>query len=421
MIQPIKKFDPLYTLDSKKKLRVFNCVVKEVPDADREYLIITSTGLVGGKLTEQATLIKRGKQNRSIIEQAIFEAESLWTSKFDEGYKNEAMLAFRLMEKGVSDLYKEAILSKAIEHLSDSWPATNSNWDELPMLAHKFKDIRNPQYPYIIQPKLNGVRCLVKFDKHGTAKLISRGGQYYKIPHLVNELNIFFNNFHQALNISPILDGEIYVHGVSLQEISGAARKEESGLFASNSWLEYHIYDIIADKYDEQQNIRMLQLHSLEDYLSFDCKHIKIVETTSVINAEQLKIQHDEYVADGYEGAILRAPKAIYEFNQRSKGLLKVKEYLDEEFVIVGCKIDENKTIGESFCFQLKNNVNDETFYARPTGTDAMKNIWYNNINDYIGARATVRYFERSNTGMPLQGTVRHKDTEVLHIRPYGE
>lgn len=426
----IKEFPTLYILDSKNKVRVFECKAVAgmssgksslIPTDFDNYAVITATGLQGGKLIEKVELVKKGKQKRSVEEQAIFQATSLWTEKLDEGYKSKQMLTEALIKKNVANLYDETIITFAIRFLPE-WPITNPNWDELPMLAHKYKDIKKPVYPYLAQPKLDGVRGIIKY-KTNVVQIGSRGGQYYQIPHLLQQLT---DLYHKIANLGTfknfILDGEIYKHGVPLQEISGAARREESGMFASNSWLQYHIYDIIELGQNTRQDNRAENLRMLQTLIT-EYNALHIVPTTIVHDKNEMQQLHDEYVSRGYEGLILRCPDGKYEFNQRSKSLLKVKEYQDEEFQIIGCGYDENKSLGESFFFILKNNINDLTFKSRPTGTTDMKEYWYHNIEEVKGKRATVRFFARSNDGLPTQGVVRHKDTEVLvkHIRPDGE
>ena len=365
--------------------------------------------------------LKIGKQKRTVEEQAVFQATSLWNEKLDEGYKSIDLLARKLNCDPDMILDIEGWISGALKRKPEA-SYTNANWDELPMLAHKLKDIKNPVYPYLAQPKLDGVRGLVKWaDSNTGVKIGSRGGQYYLVPHLIAQLTDLYKTLMlRGIFKNFLLDGEIYKHGVPLQEISGAARKEETGMFASNSWLEYHIYDVIELDKNTRQDYRAENLRLLSESIR-NYPNLKTVSTSIVHTKEEMQKLHDEYVSTGYEGLILRCPDGKYEFNQRSKSLLKVKEYQDEEFQIIGAYIDENKTIEESFVFILKNNTSDATFKARPTGTGEMKKQWYENIGDYIGKKATVRFFARSNDGLPTQGVVRHKDSEVLHIRPYGE
>lgn len=432
-----KKFPALYTLDSKKKVRIFECSVEQGmkvendPDINSLDLvegisICTSTGLLGGKLIKQTIFVKQGKNKGKTNEttplsQALLQADSLWREKQEEGYKSIKIIAEKLNCNPEIITETEGWISEALKRVPQA-AYTNSNWDELPMLAKKWKDIKVPSFPYFAQPKLNGVRCLVKWDKQKQVmRLISRGGSYYKLPRLEEQILKLMMELNEKMGkVDFLFDGEIYVHGIPLQEISGASRKEESGLFVSNTWLEYHIYDVI-----NLENIKETQVQRHQTLCAVRAfnkqTHIKIVDTYTAENNERVSELHDRFVSEGYEGLILREEHAEYCFNERSKGLLKVKQYQDEEFEIIGCSIDTNKSIGESFCFTLKNNINDLTFNSRPTGTEEQKEEWYNNIIKYHRKKATVRFFERSKDGLPQQGSVQHKLTEVLHIRPKGE
>jgi hypothetical protein len=451
-----KTWPTLYTLDSKRKIRIFNCKVvsaleklsqqsildTEIVDSEA-YYIITSTGLLSGKQTEQQELVKIGKQKRTIKEQAIFQANSLWERKTEEGYKSIPLLCEK---ESIGNIGGEgAILNYYRKHPEAAY--TNSKWDELPMLAHAVKKVKNLKFPMLGQPKLNGVRGLAKFktwqDSHylmqGEVKLISRGGTYYEIIHILSQLGdlsklLWDNNI---LRGNYILDGELYKHGIPLQEISGASRKEESGLFTSNNWLEYHIYDVIdLNNINATQEYRRALLFNIESKVKERFPNIKFVQTWAISDIGAVKADHDQCVAEGYEGLMLRDLSSSYKFNERSTGLLKVKEFQDEEFEIVGWEIDESKTIEESFVFVLRNNQgkmsafgshSSHTFKARPTGTDEMKRTWYNKCIEHphsiLNKKATIRYFERSKEGVPTMGHLQHKETPCLMecIRPNGQ
>jgi len=413
-----KDWEVLYTLDTAKKIRVFKCRVEE---DDFDFLIITLTGLLGGKLIEKIERVKAGKNINKANEttplaQTLLQADSLWRKKWNKGYKSEKHLknALNPTTEAVDQGTTIDVINQANKYLPNWW-YTNENWDELPMLATPQKKIKKIEFPAYIQPKYNGVRCLAKY-KDGRIVLISRGGTYYKIPHL--EKQIWELTF-PIKNI--ILDGELYKHGANLQDISGAARTEEDGkLFGSNDWLEYHVYDAIDTSLPELNNIsRESLLKALKDVN--DSTHIKFVKTNIALDKLEIKENHDQYIEEGYEGAIVRIREGKYEFNTRSKSLIKVKEFIDEEFQIIGFSADVNKSIEESFVFKLKNNIDNQVFLARPTGTAAQKRIWYENIDAYIGDFATVRFQERSTGGLPIQGHVRSDLTEVLHIRPSDE
>lgn len=429
------KLPVLYSLDSRGKVRVFECEVDSKAYDNREsdnILIYTRTGLLNGKLIEKVELVRNGKQNRSPLEQAEFQVDSLWQSKLDEGYKSLEILLLKINTTipNVTKEYEERTIVNLLRQFPEA-SYTNYQWDELPMLAFKFKDIKNPEFPYYAQPKLNGVRCLVKVDEYASVgkgepfplvKMCSRGGQYYQIEHLKVILGELFNQIQKVgTNEKFILDGEIYKHGIPLQDISGAARSEDSSMFASNHWLEYHIYDVIREgKAFWDQTNRILDLNEIGELVK-DNPYIKVVTTGTVQNKEEVKILHDSCIQQGYEGLILRKPDSKYEFNQRSKNLLKVKQYEDAEFIIKGSAMQTSEP--ESFVFILGNDINNEVFKARPTGTLKQKEEWHHNIDNYLGKKATVRFFERSKDGLPLQACVQSKLTPILieHIRPTDE
>lgn len=436
-----KAFDQLFTLDSRNKVRVFECEV-HYNEINENYYILTKTGLLGGKLIEKKETVSTrkniGKKNETTLGgQALLQADSLWRCKQHEGYKSfRQMLEYNSQStSGYQIIRGEFTVESHIEKFLRNYEEasqTNENWDYLPMLAVKYKDVKKREYPYYSQPKYNGVRCFTRVKKNKfanwTIKLGSRGGEYYKVPHIedaVREIAGILESNNYPLN-DFILDGELYKHGVPLQEISGAARTEiELSMFATNSWLEYHIYDVInlnvAPPIQRDRLTELLAIEIIVNQHHIKWDKIKFVKTKIVHDEQEVKDLHDEYIAQGYEGEILRKPNAIYEFNQRSKGLIKVKEFIDGEFIIRGCGSSGNDITGESFVFILKNDINDEIFESRPTGSLAQKLKWKENIVDFIGKKATVRYQERSNKGIPIQGTLRSDLTEVLHIRPQGE
>lgn len=421
----IKQYDDLYCLDKRGGIRVFKCEITQ--ESDSFAIIETQTGTLNGKLIPKNTFIKTGKNigranETTIWQQGIFEAKSLWNSKLDEGYKSRIHICAKYNLIDNSELSINQIFRIAGIQYN-----TNKDWNELPMLAAKYrsrkKDILSRSVIFM-QPKLNGVRCLAK--KVGdNILLMSRGGQYYNVPHIAEALKPFFK-------VSPntIFDGEIYVHGRPLQEISGAVRKEELNLlFTENDWLEYHIYDIIND---DIQKERLKKLQDIFTPYKEGDTFIKLVTTCGLENANifekdfsySIKSKHDEFVEQGYEGAIIRTWEGQYERGFRSNHLIKVKEFLDEEFEIIGCKISNSNSIEESFVFELRNNIDNQTFFARPTGTGKMKKKWFENISSYIGKKATVRFQERATGGLPMQVNLRSEKSNFLlmeHIRPKGE
>ena len=85
-----------------------------------------------------------------------------------------------------------------------------------PMLATKY-DKAQVKFPCFVQPKYDGVRCLLYEDNDGFIRLMSRGGKEYDVPQIKE-----WAEHHRSL--LP-LDGEIYNHNeLTFQQICSAVK-----------------------------------------------------------------------------------------------------------------------------------------------------------------------------------------------------
>lgn len=420
------KLDRLYALAKNGKIRVFDIEVIKGEDTG-PCNITRSTGYFKGKMIKRSKVVMHGtnigKANETTpLEQGILEAQSKWNEKKNEGYKSlydiEKYLEYK--EGALADIEENLDIVRVFQYLPSF--NTNKDWYPLPMLAEPEKTAGKIEFPIYGQPKLNGVRCLMAWDQNGDIKLGSRGGKYYTINHLSDQVDTLLTILHDECGINPVLDGEIYKHGELLQRISGAAKKEDISIFSSDEWLEYHIYDLIdTDDLRADQFKRFQIFHTINDIIKEqNLTHIKLVRTRTLKNLEQYNSFVKDNLAQAYEGTILRRNEP-YLISFRDRRLIKIKNFTDEEFEIIGCNTDSSKSIGESFTFKLKNNINDLTFSARPMGTEAMKNFWHSNMHVIEGKYATVRFHERSESGLPIQGHVRADQESILMevIRDY--
>ena len=94
---------------------------------------------------------------------------------------------------------------------------------------------------YIIQPKLNGLRCRVAFSSNGDAVTLysSQGNIQSSVPHI----NAMLATRADVLN-GQMLDGELYCHEMPLQDISSIVRRTRN-LHPDFPRIEYHIFDVI--------------------------------------------------------------------------------------------------------------------------------------------------------------------------------
>ena len=275
-----------------------------------------------------------------------------------------------------------------------------------PMLAYKVdkKPVDWSEKVYI-QPKLDGVRCVITLDEKENIRCFSRTGkEFHNLDHIKDSLKPWFE-FHDDV----ILDGELYNHDLrdNFEKIISLVRKQkptESDRLEAAELVQFHCYDYIDQMHD--YSTRMNQLVTTDMYS--DC--VKYVETTLVNSKEAAQIRHQYNLNNGYEGSILRLD-APYQC-KRSYNLQKFKDFNDTEATIVGYEIGKGKREGTLGKFLMQDD--DGIEFGCPPGKgynyQALQSILYN-IHDYIGQRATFTYFERTQYGSyrhPMFKTIRN-------------
>lgn len=394
----------LLSRDANSKLRVVYAK-GTWDDKNREFTIQKRTGLLYGKLTDQPEkVIIEGKGKRTIQEQGIQEFKSLIKKYLDKGYKD------------VKTLFKKYLKDLTKEELEAAFPMTKTDANGIPkpMLAKPYKEVATKAFDkdYMCSRKIDGVRCLMyrKDNEDGTFEIhtASRGGKTYdySLVHLIND-PVLIKIFEEYPKI--ILDGEIYKHGWSLQYISGLVRLEKIDARVSElEKLQYWIYDIadceskFIDRYELLEDLRP----TIEE-----SNNLVYVEHVSVSGWLNIKKRHDEYVHEGFEGAVIRRLDAVYGYGKRTAAMIKIKEYQDAEFKIVGWEPGLRPI--EDMVFVLEA-PNGKRFKAKPMGDVSVKEEYIKNINNMIGKYGTVKFFYYSNDGTPLQPVFKY-------LRPEGE
>lgn len=273
-------------------------------------------------------------------------------------------------------------------------PATNALGMTQPMLATSLEKIKLDSIDWnttFVQPKLDGHRAMYE-----NGKLYSRTGQEYTLPFIVDAIK---NSALKDLQ----LDGELYIHGMSLQDVSKIIKRPNHPDAALK--LQYHIYDSPSKHpfYKRAQNLT----NAYYDELNTTWKKaspIRLVETVAVASLESLMDMHKSYRTLGYEGTMLRSSNQSYENGKRSKNLIKVKEFHDAEFKIIGVKkgtpyITPRGTFNVPVW--LCETPEKQTFSVLCQGDMLQKKYFWDNQEQYIGALLTVKYHYLSKLGIP--------------------
>lgn len=394
----IKK-EYLVVLNSRNRVQQTLLQLNQNPFT-KAYTIERTNNQWGGKEIQQPILtITYGKAGRTAAEQAMLQYNSLLKNYLDKGYVKASVLS----KKEYTDLTEQEI----IDALGGGFVSDQKGVPK-PMLAKSADKCAAGiwEKEWLCSSKLDGARCLMYF-KDNLVQTASRGGGSYNAAtkHL-REDPIIQALFKQ--NPDLILDGELYKHGADwpLQRISGLARqsewKEECGE------LEYWIYDYIDTKQPFSERHKVLK--EMQTLFPEDSK-IKIVEHVSLSNYTDVKNQHDEWVKQGFEGLCARNPEKEYGVNKRSSlYLIKLKMYSDDEFLITGVKEGLRP---EDMCFTLETK-DGKPFAAKPMGTAEQRIYYLEHKDEFIGKKATCKYFTYSSDNVPTQPI-------LVHIRPNDE
>lgn len=367
----------LYKKDSKKKIRVWEISARKTNTGI--YHIKTEYGLKDGKMIKgPVTTICAGKVKRSIEEQVELQMNSLVKKQMDKGYVKDSSGegTFYTLPQLAYDYTKKA---NYVDYIN------TNNW--------------------LISNKLDGVRVLIAKFEDGI-KAYSRKGQIIKFAadHITSLLGPFFDMYPEC-----VLDGELYQHGKHLQDISGLSRIstrekwDEKGEF-----LTYHCFDLIDLKDPSSTNLtRWLQLQLYRskgllpnnDYFKLVNQEVLGPNLSKSKILDLVKTKHDKAVSDGYEGVMIKLTNAEYFVNKRTYSLLKVKEFTDSEFEIVG--ITPGVKRPEDYVIVLKTEAG-LTFEAQPTGSIKERMELLDEVNKNIGKLATVKYFYLTCDGVPF-------------------
>ena len=276
-----------------------------------------------------------------------------------------------------------------------------------PMLAYKVdkKPVDWSEKVYM-QPKLDGVRCVIKLGDNNEVQAFSRTGKpWLNIAHITNSLHYFFTQ-HPDI----ILDGELYNHDLrdDFNKIISLVRKTKptpSDRDEASKLVQFHCYDYIETVLNMPYSYRKDQL-TTSDMYSYCVKHVY----TTRITQDQANIQHQANLDEGYEGSILRLDKPYQ--CKRSYNLQKFKDFHDTEATIVGYVDGKGKRTGTLGKFLMQDD--DGVKFGCPPGKGynyKMLADMLTNIHNYIGKRATFTYFERTKAGSyrhPLFKTIRN-------------
>ncbi len=328
----------------------------------------TIEGQVSGKLTTSAKTVCKpknvGRTNESRgFDQAMLEAQSKFKTKTEKDYN---------------------------EVLTDE----KRFWVQL---AHTYKKQKDKiKFPCYSAQKYDGMRCYTNIEG-----MFSReNNPVVSNPHIYKELKHTFDVYPDM-----VWDGELYCHkGINFEYLIGLCRttvKITPELLAeTEKHMKYYVFDCFLP--DQPDLIYSERLKIIEERLP---KHpyFVIAPVKLVNDQEQLDDEYADYLSQGFEGQMVRNSDSPYE-QKRSYNIQKRKEFVDDEYEVAGVLEGEGGRAGTAgkIVFVDSRKI---TFEAGIRNTHERSRYIWNNPNEFIGKKMTVRYHHFTAKGIPLHGT----------------
>jgi len=240
---------------------------------------------------------------------------------------------------------------------------------------------------WLCSRKLDGVRCLAIIDSNGDIKFYSRGGnEFLTLDNVKKDL--------QKLNLSNVvLDGELCIVDEDGNEDFQSVMKE---INRKN------------DEFNNQEGATELGMRltflraalSSDSYKGKSVEHLKVLEQLWVKDSDSFQVMFDQATNNNWEGLMLR--KNCGYKGKRSKDLLKVKKFYDEEYTVKSAEFGSMRYVkdGEEVEEDMLSNIIIE-HRGNEVGvgsgfTIEERKLFFSNPEDIVGKTVTIQYFEES-------------------------
>lgn len=413
-METVRTFPILFKLKDNQKWYSWKIEIETTQQENNQHIFITTHhGEEHGKKVKHSKEVEVGKCGRTCLEQAEQEANRKWINKRDK------------------ELYSERD-DNAINAIHPN--PTRNQIVVRPMLAQKVELNKKGGYsipfPAMAQRKYDGIRCIAHCDQHDNTIILEsrKGTRLVGFQALTKELEYIYSQLPSNVRHHIYLDGELFTDRIDFETISGLVRKnkptqqtnqptqltnqktkkptaiqqkkmdEERDNQIKKEWIDFHIYDMV-NLAEPNQSFNH-RLHYLQTSIPWSkLLKCKLVETFTIDNLERVKPLHDQFVAEGYEGIMLRDSNGLYQINKRSKYLQKYKEFMDEEFQIVGFHEGTGNEKG-AVVWDCKTKKG-QSFAVRPRGTFERRKELFQDAAANVGSMLTVIFQEYSADGIP--------------------
>jgi len=279
-------------------------------------------------------------------------------------------------------------------------------------LANKYDDIKNrvnfKKETWLASRKLDGVRVITIIDSSGDIKFLSRKGkEFHTLNNVKKEILKKFKRPAKGGGI--VFDGEMCITDKNGNEDFAAMIKLIRRKDFTVSHPRYKIFDcLLLEVFEgtapERMNTtfskRIKVLGALEKTNFFSRKILDRVEQRLIKSNKDLEEFMAEANKKGWEGLILR--KDVPYKGKRSNDMLKVKKFLDAEFVVKDVEmgpiriIKNGLEVTETMLSSIKIKYRGNIVSVGSGFSIEQRQDFYKNPKKILGKTVTIQYFEET-------------------------
>lgn len=399
----------VYQLDSNGKVKEWSISVLLTGQAFGKLTsatIIVEHGQVGGAITKEETVITSGKNPGKANEtnpftQAVKEAESKLAAKIRKGYVADQtqLKASTVMGSGtLAPMLAQKYDPTEKQSSSKNLKTLGLEGKRIGVQRKKDGNRGNAH----IKREANGITSIKFYTRKGD--LLPLNGLEHVADALVASFDKSYDYYNKKYGVTEYtLDGEWFTKAFSFNKLNGLVKKAKKSAedLADCKHINYHLYDIMLPAGYETR-YKIIQ--------NFGSKNVIVEECYFIIATEkEINKYLEMFLEEGEEGLMIRLLDMPYE-NKRTWQLMKVKLFEDAEFEVVGFEESvKGGMVGAVIvkapkgCFD-RNGAPILTFKAGASFDNEEAAIYWNNQSAYIGTKATVEFFGKSEYGIPRFG-----------------
>jgi ATP-dependent DNA ligase len=270
----------------------------------------------------------------------------------------------------------------------------------------KPKDLKGQ---WVMEPKLDGGRAVAVLPKNqGKVRLLSRTGKEWNNFESIRAKLQRWNDARQGPTI--YLDGEVVSLDeegrIDFQQIQKTMMRKDG---VEVGRLQYVVFDYATEDewyepklpYSERLDQALDTVQSIATDAS-DLTVVAVAPRTTLVDPMVALLESwcTQFVHNGYEGAMARRADLPVE-NKRSKRLIKIKTFQDDEGEVIGAVEGTGKYAGMLGALQCKHK-NGKEFEIGSGFDDAQRQEFWANHNDLgLPRLVSFKFFELTDDGIP--------------------